>query len=300
MNRRITNAAFTLMLSSLVIVSACVVVTENALVRTWSKHERIERLSAPLEAASLLVVKTHNGSILVAGEDAAEYDIIATIRARAGSEEEARELADHTEIKLEPSGDRLFVRINKPVLRRNRSVSVSFKITVPRRARLDLTSHNGAIQVLDVSGDIRIDTHNAPVTVKETSGNVNVTSHNGPVRISTVSGLAQLHTHNGSITAEEITGNIKATTHNGRASVAYSSAAPSSRDISVETHNGAITLRTPANFSASADLSTHNGSIRSELPTAVVGRMDKKFHGIIGKGEGKLHLKTHNGSIRIK
>jgi DUF4097 and DUF4098 domain-containing protein YvlB len=72
-------------------------------------------------------------------------------------------------------------------------------------------------------------------------------------------------------------------------------------DVSIVTHNGRVELSAPPDYSATADLSTHNGSIRTELPITVLGKVSgRKLRGTIGAGEGRLHVKTHNGSITIK
>ena len=48
----------------------------------------------------------------------------------------------------------------------------------------------------------------------------------------------------------------------------------------------------------------HNGSIRSDLPLTVIGKRRKKVIETIGTGQlfciGKVYLKTHNGTIRIR
>jgi hypothetical protein len=50
---------------------------------------------------------------------------------------------------------------------------------------------------------------------------------------------------------------------------------------------------------------THNGTVRTDLPFTVVAKLDKKkVAQTIRPGQlfcvGKVYLKTHNGSIRIK
>ncbi|MCP4614082.1 MAG: hypothetical protein GY845_35795 [Planctomycetes bacterium] len=50
---------------------------------------------------------------------------------------------------------------------------------------------------------------------------------------------------------------------------------------------------------------THNGSIRTDLPLTVVAKADKKkVKQTVHPGElyciGKVYLKTHDGSVRIK
>ena len=50
---------------------------------------------------------------------------------------------------------------------------------------------------------------------------------------------------------------------------------------------------------------THNGSVRADLPLMVVAKANKKMvKQTVRPGQlfcvGKVYLKTHNGSIRIK
>ena len=62
-----------------------------------------------------------------------------------------------------------------------------------------------------------------------------------------------------------------------------------------------IELETPPELSARVEVSTHNGSIKTDLPITVTGKLSRRrLTGPIGSGEGELYLETHNGSIRIR
>ena len=248
-----------------------------------AKYERTVQLSAPFSPGSSFTAQTHNGSITIAGTDIADCNITATIIGRARTEESAKKIAEQTTIKLIPSANKLTARINKPKFRFSRSVSVSLDVTLPDNVDLELTTHNGAL------------------VIKNITGRLNGTTHNGKITAEQVSGTAELHTHNGSVICREISGDTKLKTHNGSIKVYYSQAAPSVCDISLITHNGGVELTTPKNFSGEVEASTHNGSINTELPITVKGKVSKKkLTGTIGTGQGKLYLETHNGSIRIK
>jgi DUF4097 and DUF4098 domain-containing protein YvlB len=83
--------------------------------------------------------------------------------------------------------------------------------------------------------------------------------------------------------------------------VYYTGTAPAICNVSLTTHNGGIDFTAPPSFSAAVEASTHNGSIKTDLPVTVVGEVSKKkLKGTIGTGQGKLHLVTYNGSIRIQ
>ena len=50
---------------------------------------------------------------------------------------------------------------------------------------------------------------------------------------------------------------------------------------------------------------THNGSVRTDLPLTVIGKADKKkFMEMVRPGQlfcvGKVYVKTHDGTVRIK
>ncbi len=248
-----------------------------------AKYERTVQLSAPLSPGSSFAARTHNGSITITGADVTDCNLTATIIGRAVTEEDAQKIAEQTTIKLEPSGDKLTAKIKKPTFMMNQSVSVSLDVQVPNQTDLELTTHNGAIIITNITGRL------------------NGTTHNGKVIAEQISGTVELRTHNGSVICREVSGDTQLKTHNGNVKLYYSQAAPSLCNISLITYNGGIDLTTPSNFSGKVDASTHNGSIRTDLPITVVGKVSKsKLTGTIGAGRGKLHLETHNGSIRIK
>jgi len=248
-----------------------------------AKYERTVQLSAPLSPGSGFAAQTHNGSITITGADVTDCNLTATITAWAITEEDAKKLAERTTIRLEPSGDKLTAKIKKPTFMMNKSVSVSLDVQVPNQTDLKLTTHNGHVRITNITGRL------------------NATTHNGKITAEQISGTTELRTHNGSVVCREVSGDTQLRTHNGNVNLYYSETAPSVCNMSLITHNGGIDLTTPSNFSGEVDASTHNGSIRTDLPITVVGKVSKRrLTGKIGAGQGKLHLSTHNGSIRLR
>ncbi len=282
---QLTKVSLGCLLCALTLAAGCVYIGSCGM---QAKYERTVDLSAPLSPGSTFAAQTHNGSITVNGGEANECRLKATITACAATEEDAQELAEKTEITLEPSGDRLTAKIDQPKLKMNQSIGVSFDVNAPNKTDLELLTHNGAVAISGIAG------------------RVNATTHNGKVTAENVSGTTVLSTHNGAIDCTQLSGDAQLKTHNGGVQVAYSQAAPSVCDVSVVTHNGGIDFTAPPGFSAEVEAATHNGSVHTDLPVTVVGEISKsRIKGTIGTGQGsplrgKLRLETHNGSIRMR
>ena len=268
-----------------------------------AKYERTVHLSAPMPANNIFEAQTHNGHIDITGTDVTECSLTATITGRAHTEEEAQKIAEETTVELVSSGNTLIAKIEKPkdVPSRRRHVSVSLDVTVPNKTGTDVLTHNGALTIKNLAGQIKGKTHNGKVAVEKISGTAELETHNGEIYCEEAEGKTKLLTHNGSITCKETSGDTELRTHNGNAEVFYSSDAQPVCNISAVTHNGSVRLTAPPNLSAKIEASTHNDSINTDLPITVTGKLSRQnLRGTIGKGEGKLYLETHNGSINIK
>jgi len=71
--------------------------------------------------------------------------------------------------------------------------------------------------------------------------------------------------------------------------------------LEFSTVNGGIRVILPADLDADVEARTVNGSIDSDFPITMQGRMrQREFRGRIGKGGRKLELTTVNGSIELR
>ncbi|MCP4258834.1 MAG: DUF4097 domain-containing protein [Planctomycetes bacterium] len=233
---------------------------------SWFKAEfqKAEKLDAPLAPGSTLAIENKVGSITIEGQDVANCTVDATVKAKAPTEEEAQELARQVKIALEQNGNTLTVKITRPPNKRRRSITINFNITVPKETALQIGSDVGKIRISDITEDIRI------------------------------------RTDVGDISCQEITGDIDLQADVGKIYVVYSKTAPAACDVNIKTDVGSIDITTPPGCSASVQADTDVGSITTDMPLTITGRVGKKLHGTIGTGEGKLYLKTDVGSIRIR
>jgi len=260
-NFPLTKASLGCLLCSLIAIAGCCI---NIGCWPRAKYEKTEQLSAPLAAGQTLDVQTNVGSITVTGADVSTCDVTATITAKAGTTEKARKLAEETRIKLEPAGDKLKVKVEKPPMADKDAICVSFDITVPKQTALDLKTNVGELNVENTTGSI------------EAATNV------------------------GTVTCREIAGRIHLTTNVGEVKAVYAKDAPAACNASLSTSVGEIDFAGPDNLSAEFHVSANIGSIETRLPLTVTGKIHKSLDGTIGAGEGKIVLRTNVGSIKIR
>jgi DUF4097 and DUF4098 domain-containing protein YvlB len=308
-----------------------------------AEYERTVELDHPLESGSTLAVATASGSIDIAGRETEQCDVIATIRARAASEEEAQELAEQVTIRFEQTAEKLEIKADRPRQLRNKSLSISYNVTTPHQTHIQCNSASGSVELSDLVGNV--DGSTASGSVRGTGisgGNVTLHSASGGVYLSngadlgvcdlrtasggvkaeqvkaesismhTASGsvrladaqvpTATLVTSSGSVRAEHIDcAQVSAKSSSGSVSVEFSPSAPGNVTAELRCTSGRVTLVTPPEFAGRMDLSTTSGSIHSDLPISVQGRIDKKhISGTVGEGTGNVSIHTSSGSIHVR
>jgi hypothetical protein len=128
--------------------------------------------------SQLRVDGRENGGIEIIGSDRNDILVISRIEAQAGSESDAKAIAD--QIKLQIGDD---IRADGPSTRWRSSWAVSYQILVPRKISLDLTATNGGISIENVDGRLEFETTNGGVTLTGVSGNVRGSTSNGGVDV---------------------------------------------------------------------------------------------------------------------
>jgi hypothetical protein len=231
---------------------------------TRAEYARTDKLDAPLSLGSTFALENDVGSITIEGLDVANCDATAIITVKAPTEEEAKDLAEKVKIELVQNGNTLTVKTTKPRTKRRRSISISFDITVPKQTALDIGSDVGEIRISNITENIKARTDVGKIFCKEISGDIDLQADVGKVN------------------------------------VVYSKTAPAACNVTIKTDVGSIDLTTPSECSAVVQADTDVGSITTDMPLTVKGKVGKNLRGTIGTGEGKLYLKTDVGSIRIR
>jgi Toastrack DUF4097 len=324
----------------LFLASSCVYVSGCGDWGQMAKYERQVELSAPLEMGSTFSAATRDGSITLEGIQSTECRLIATIRARASTEEKAQELGEQIEVRLEPVGRTLTVVIEKPSVIRNAHYGVSLAGTVPTQTNLALITSDGSVHLANIEGTVDAKTSDGSIQAEGIKGDTKLKTSDGRIQCARLeAGVLDLHTSDGSIKLEDISATsctartsdgsitladarseslalrtsdggircrgitasrLECHTSDGSVHIEYATDAPSVIDATVSTSDGSITFAAPQGLSAVVEASTSDGSIRTALPITVEGKVGKSLRGTIGTAEGRLILKTRDGSITIK
>ena len=112
-----------------------------------------------------------------------------------------------------------------------------------------------------------------------------------------------LSTSYGRVQAQQITtGDLKAGSGSGTADILCSAACPPDLTAHVKSAYGNVVFTAPPGFAGRVSLSTSYGSVQTDLPVTVIGRMGdkKKIDGTIGEGAGVLRLETSSGSVTLR
>jgi hypothetical protein len=194
---------------------------------------------------------------------------------QASSEDEARKL----DVQVKQEGNTVRVQYKHPGGNWRDEASVSFRISAPADAKLEIRTGGGGVEARGFSGGVRVDTGG------------------GGIEIADVAGPLQLRSGGGSIDVKHIKGTVDVSTGGGSVRV---EGALSGRNR-VETGGGSIKVAIPGASKLNVDASTGGGSARNDFGIPGDGeRHSGRFHGTIGDGSGgSLEMRTGGGSIHL-
>jgi DUF4097 and DUF4098 domain-containing protein YvlB len=279
MNHRLGVLLFVVVIASILV---CLVSCKRL---TKERYETIQQVSAPTTGIEQLSVDTSYGDIKIKGADTNDCNVSAKITAEATNYDEAKSLAEQTKITLEPKGKTLFVRAQKPEIKDNRSIGISYTIVVPKNIGLECKTSYGNIKLANTIGDITANTSY------------------GDIIVETVSGKLQLTTSYGKVDCKQITcADISANSSFGDLFVRFSEDSPIDLKAKISTSYGDIYADVPLNFAGDVFIDTSFGKIKTDLAIVLKGELNKShLAGTIGHaGKGVLELKTSFGSVKIE
>jgi hypothetical protein len=221
----------------------------------------VRAVPVKLSGRSIAIDGERNGGIRVVGWDGDSVRVTARIQAQAPTDAAASAMLPRIRVIADGRG----VRSEGPDTEREDDTgwSVGYVVYVPHKFDLDLEAHNGGLSVRSVSGKL------------------------------------DLRTVNGSLTISEIGGNVRAHTQNGSLNVQLTGNRWEGEGLDAQTRNGSVRLSVPEKYSASLETGTVNGSIRTDFPVTVSGRISRELNVPLGGGGRPIRVRTTNGSVTI-
>jgi DUF4097 and DUF4098 domain-containing protein YvlB len=209
-------------------------------------------------------------------------------------------------------------------------------IRVPRGQRIAVYLAAGEMWASNVEGQVRLDTHCAPVNVDgckgdlvadvgsgsvnvaNVEGDVNLDSGSGGVRLAGVKGRhVMVDTGSGRVVVEDVectelmvdTGSggvrmkgikarqISVDTGSGGVELALLDDIES---LLVDTGSGGVTIVAPRGLGADLEIETGSGGIDVEFPIEVIRAGRDYLRGKLGDGAGSIRIETGSGGVRVR
>jgi hypothetical protein len=220
--------------------------------------------SYPISPSGRFELKNINGHVTVeATPGATAIEVIAERRARAGSDEAARELLKKIEIVETVEQDRVALETRAPKSWGREGHEVKYTVKVPATVQ---------------------------VSARTTNGGVNVKGLKGHVIASTV---------NGGVSGEALSGQVEATTTNGGVEISLEALAPGG--VKLEAVNGGVQLSLPRTAKADISARVVNGGLNTgDLEIELVGEQNRRrLEGKMNGGGSRVELATVNGGVHL-
>ncbi len=203
-----------------------------------------------------------NGVIQITSWDKDQVEVEAT-KSFNGWARNADRKMDKVEIEINERPGNLTINTYHPnKVNMWGSVTVSYKLKVPRQVSLRVRNANGGVFINGIEGVVEAKTTNGKLVLEDIHGSFNAKTTNGKIQ-------AELVEHHG-------------------------------RDITCKTTNGSIRLKLPQTIQANLKAGVTNGSVNTNIPISVEGKIKRtKVRGAINGGGVMVDLNTTNGSITI-
>ncbi|MEM1178156.1 MAG: DUF4097 family beta strand repeat-containing protein [Acidobacteriota bacterium] len=225
--------------------------------------ERTINQSYTLGDQGRLSLDNVNGDVEIEGWDKDEVELVANIR--SGD----RDMLKEVEIDVDINGDRIHIETDYPDSKGGWGrdwAEVDYQLKVPRGTELaEISLVNGSLRLEAVAGDVEASLVNGSLNARGLSGSVELSSVNGGVDLA----LDRLG---------------------------------DGQRIDVESVNGSIRVRLPADADAEVTAETVHGSIKNDFGLKVIKGeyVGSDMRGRLGSGSARMSLENVNGSIRVE
>lgn len=254
-----------------------------------------------------LNIRTFDGSIQLKSWD--RNEVLIEIERRGPDQQTAEALVVNTT----QNGNRILVEAPGPRDREHRihlgswqSPSVNLVVTAPRKMTAEARTGDGSIEADDLVGTLSLNSGDGSIQARRVEGTLRARTGDGSIGITQAVGRVEADSGDGSI---EVSGRLEALdvrTGDGGVQLDVRDGSVLKADWSVNTGDGSITVRLPANLDAEIDAHTGDGGVHANgVDEVTASRNDnddderRNLRGRVGKGGRTLRLRSGDGAIDI-
>jgi len=251
------------------------------------------------------------GNITITGSEDDRLIIEAVKRIRAGSTDEAQDVADHIEIKVRHKGQDVIIETN--YLRfhgRERKFwqkllgagsdtygAVDYTIAVPISVNIAINGVATNVNLSSIEGEIEIDNQEGtitgeflfgPVTVRQPAGKISLQWIEGDIRVKTATGRIDINQVRGALDVTSLTGDVYIRTE-----------LDSPRDYFVHSSSGNIRFSIPEMSSGQLHIESDAGDIQTDVPISIESVSNYKVVGEFGRGGPSINISSSTGDVYV-
>ena len=255
----------------------------------------------PVAAGGKLTIDADCGEIDVQSTDDDTLSVRIQRAAQIKANRRAAEILKNLDVQIthEASDVKIEAKFTgnaKRWKKRQNDLDVQFDILVPRHYNLDLETACDDISVVNVTGDVNVETFRAGLRLQKITGRIDAVTSMGNIDLKAFNGDAVLQTTGGNIGIAEGTGDVKTKTSGGNLQVVQVIGAVNGR-----TSGGNVILR---DCKGGADLKNAGGSIEVENDGPVLARnaggsIRCQLQDVSENQSLLLDLETTGGSINV-
>ncbi len=125
-------------------------------------------------------------------------------------------------------------------------------------------------------------------------------SQNGGISIENLDGTLDMRTRNGGISVSNVSGDVRGRTTNGGLEIELTGTRWQGAGLDLLTTNGGVSVDIPENYNGRLRTSTVNGTLRTDFPVTVRGRIDRALDTQLGEGGPTIRARTTNGRVVLR
>ena len=173
-------------------------------------------------------------------------------------------------------------------------------VTLPVACDVSIRTDDGGVDSDPITGRVKVETQDGHLRLHGVRGEITLASSDGRITADELDGIVRVRTGDGAVSLIGRMDVLAVRTGDGRVEATAIAGSKMAEQWSVETGDGSILMRIPADLKSLLDLQTQDGRIRVELPLPIRGtQRGHALRGELNGGGPLLRMRTQDGSVTL-